>query len=65
MTIFAPAKCPKCGCGKIEMEVITWGMFDGGKFEIVNEGPGVRALDVAVAVCMDEKCGHEWQWEQV
>ncbi len=65
MTLQAPAKCPKCGCPTVNMQVIAWGMFRDGKFETFEVGEHVSPLDDAVAVCDNEDCGHEWLWEQI
>lgn len=66
MAILAPAKCPKCGCPTLSMQVIAWAIFRDGKFETLEVGEEVEPIDDTIAVCGNEKCGHDWStWEWI
>jgi hypothetical protein len=60
------SKCPKCGCERIAVQVITWANYENGapvdfdddEIDNVEAAPA----DNAVAVC--HECQHQWHFNQ-
>lgn len=52
------AECPKCGCRRVEMQVVAWWKFWNGE----PVGHGYSALEDAPngwIIC--ENCAHQWR----
>jgi hypothetical protein len=55
-----PAKCPKCGCPTVLMQVVAWAVFKDGEYQTVDLSEYIEVNPDAAAACDNEDCGHEW-----
>jgi len=60
----APVRCPYCGYKEISMQIVAWGIFQNGEFQVVELGENISFLPEATAVCLSKSCGGEFLWKQ-